>query len=106
TTLVTPNIPEAETLAGGVIETTEDMQGAAYTIVDKLNAGAALVKGGHLDGDAIDFLYDGKTMYPFSAKRVDTSNTHGTGCTLSAAITSYLSQDYPLVQAVHHAKSY
>src|SRR5690625_5146538 len=89
--VVTPNIPEAEFLTGEKITTVEAMKDAAKKIVHEYGAGAALVKGGHLVGDAVDFLYDGKEMYKFTEKRIDTKNTHGTGCTYSAAITAYLS---------------
>lgn len=106
TTIITPNIPEAESLTGQFIQTEDDMKDAASYIVNKLGANAAIVKGGHLQGDAIDFFYDGFKMHSFSAKRIDTPNTHGTGCTLSAAITAYLSHDIPLLTAVEKAKTY
>ena len=77
--VVTPNIPEAEFLTGEKITTVEAMKDAAKKIVHEYGAGAALVKGGHLVGDAVDFLYDGKEMYKFTEKRIDTKNTHGTG---------------------------
>ncbi|MEI3613450.1 bifunctional hydroxymethylpyrimidine kinase/phosphomethylpyrimidine kinase [Pseudogracilibacillus sp. SO30301A] len=104
--VITPNIPEAEFLTGEKITSTEAMQDAAKKIVDKYGAGAALVKGGHLVGDAIDFLYDGKEMYTFTEKRIDTVNTHGTGCTYSAAITAYLSHGLSLIEAVEKSKHY
>lgn len=104
--LVTPNIPEAEYLTGEKIETMEDMKMAAEELVMKYGAKAALVKGGHLQGDAIDFLYDGNTIYSFSTERIQTKNTHGTGCTYSAAITAYLGQEVPLIQAVEQAKRF
>ncbi|MUK89411.1 bifunctional hydroxymethylpyrimidine kinase/phosphomethylpyrimidine kinase [Ornithinibacillus sp. L9] len=104
TSIVTPNIPEAEFITGKPIHTITDMQDAANEIVHNYGAGAALVKGGHLSGEAIDFLYDGETMHTFTAKRIDTKNTHGTGCTYSAAITAYLSQGTPLPKAVEKAK--
>lgn len=106
TTLVTPNIPEAAYLTGEVIESQTDMKQAAEQIVTQYGAGAALVKGGHLEGDAVDFLYDGQQIHTFSSKRIDTNNTHGTGCTYSAAITAYLSQGIPLVDAVKQAKEF
>ncbi|WP_067726562.1 bifunctional hydroxymethylpyrimidine kinase/phosphomethylpyrimidine kinase [Oceanobacillus damuensis] len=106
TTVVTPNIPEAEYLIGEKIETVEDMKQAAELIVEKYRAGAALVKGGHLQGEAIDFLYDGSKVHTFSAERINTKNTHGTGCTYSAAITAYLSQGLPLYDAVDRAKHF
>ncbi|MFD1852216.1 bifunctional hydroxymethylpyrimidine kinase/phosphomethylpyrimidine kinase [Oceanobacillus bengalensis] len=106
TTLVTPNIPEAEYLTGEKIETVHDMKQVAELIVKKFGAGAALVKGGHMEGEAIDFLYDGSAMHTFSAKRIDTKNTHGTGCTYSAAITAYLSHGLPLYEAVKLGKHF
>lgn len=106
TTLVTPNVPEAEYMTGKAIKTTEDLQQAAELIVHKHGAGAALVKGGHLAGEAIDFLYDGQKMHSFSSERINTKNTHGTGCTYSAAITALLSKEIPLPKAVKEAKHY
>ncbi|MFD1363621.1 bifunctional hydroxymethylpyrimidine kinase/phosphomethylpyrimidine kinase [Lentibacillus salinarum] len=106
TTLVTPNVPEAEVIIGETIETSEDMQRAAKRIVHEFGAGAALVKGGHMQGKAVDFLYAGEKMHTFSAERIDTKNTHGTGCTYSAAITAYLSQGYKLSDAVQQAKDF
>lgn len=103
-TVVTPNIPEAEYLIDKKITTTDDMIAAAKIIVDVFGAGAALIKGGHYTGDAIDFLYDGKEIYTFSEKRIDTENTHGTGCTYSAAIAAYLAQGDDLVTAVKKGK--
>jgi hydroxymethylpyrimidine/phosphomethylpyrimidine kinase len=106
TSLVTPNIPEAEFLIGENIESTDDMKEAAVTLVEKFGAGAALIKGGHMEGDATDFLYDGSTIHSFSAERIDTKNTHGTGCTYSAAITAYLSQGLDLYEAVKRGKDF
>ncbi|WP_424475546.1 bifunctional hydroxymethylpyrimidine kinase/phosphomethylpyrimidine kinase [Oceanobacillus kimchii] len=106
TALVTPNIPEAEFITGHSIETLEDMKDAAKHIVDHFNADAALIKGGHMKADAVDFLYDGSAMHTFSAKRINTKNTHGTGCTYSAAITSYLAKGYSMVEAVQKSKDF
>ncbi|WP_087974550.1 bifunctional hydroxymethylpyrimidine kinase/phosphomethylpyrimidine kinase [Oceanobacillus rekensis] len=106
TTVVTPNIPEAEYLTGESIKTVDDMKQAAEHIVVNFGAGAALVKGGHMKGEAIDFLYDGSSIHTFTSKRINTKNTHGTGCTYSAAITAYLSQGLPLVEAVKKAKHF
>ena len=105
-TVVTPNLPEAEFLTGMKIETVEKMQDAAKMIVHEYGAGAALIKGGHLVGDAIDFLYDGVEMVSFTEKRIDTLNTHGTGCTYSAAITAYLSHGLTLYEAVEKGKAF
>ncbi|WP_068673810.1 bifunctional hydroxymethylpyrimidine kinase/phosphomethylpyrimidine kinase [Oceanobacillus sp. Castelsardo] len=106
TSLVTPNIPEAEFLTGEKIESTDDMKQAAVVLVEKFGAGAALIKGGHMEGDATDFLYDGSTIHTFSAERIDTKNTHGTGCTYSAAITAYLSHGLNLYEAVKCGKHF
>lgn len=103
-TVTTPNIPEAEFLTGMKISTMEEMQVAAEKIVHEYGAKAALVKGGHLVGDAVDFLYDGDRMRSFREKRIDTENTHGTGCTYAAAITAYLSHGLPLDEAVQKGK--
>ena len=106
TTVVTPNIPEAEFLTGRSITSADDMKNAAEYLVHEYGVDAALVKGGHLKGEAIDFLYDGKQMHSYAAERIDTKNTHGTGCTYSAAIAAYLGKNYPLPEAVKQAKSF
>ncbi|WP_042220566.1 bifunctional hydroxymethylpyrimidine kinase/phosphomethylpyrimidine kinase [Oceanobacillus manasiensis] len=106
TTIVTPNLPETEFITGRQIESTKDMKEAAAYIVDELGAGAALIKGGHLQGKAVDFLYDGQRLYTFSEERIITKNTHGTGCTYSAAITANLSKGLSLYEAVLHAKEF
>ncbi|WP_079528877.1 bifunctional hydroxymethylpyrimidine kinase/phosphomethylpyrimidine kinase [Halobacillus hunanensis] len=104
TSIVTPNIPEAEDITGRSIENIDDMKEAAAQIVTKFGAGAALVKGGHIKGQAIDVLFDGSEIHTFTSERIDTKNTHGTGCTYSAAITAHLSHGSPLVEAVEQAK--
>ncbi len=104
-TLLTPNIPEAEKISGRRIETIEDMKAAAKEI-RKMGAKAVLVKGGHYIGDASDILYDGTEYRTFVHRRIETKNTHGTGCTLSSAIASYLALGRPLEQAVEQAKEY
>ena len=104
-TLLTPNIPEAEKIAGMKIVTPEDMQEAARAIY-RMGAGAVLVKGGHYIGDARDILFDGTGFHTYVEKRIDTKNTHGTGCTLSSAIASYLALGEPLPEAVGKAKAY
>lgn len=104
-TLLTPNIPEAEKISGMKIVTPEDMQEAAKKIY-RMGAGAVLVKGGHYVGDARDILFDGTGFHTYVEKRIDTKNTHGTGCTLSSAIASYLALGEPLPEAVGKAKAY
>ena len=67
---------------------------------------AVLIKGGHKVHDATDFLYDGETFHVFRGKKIDTENTHGTGCTLSSALAVYLAQGYSVVRAAALAKKY
>ena len=104
-TLVTPNISEARVLSGRTIRTKEDMITAAKEIGDMYHC-AVLLKGGHSIHDANDLLYmDGKFTW-FEGKRIDNPNTHGTGCTLSSAITANLAKGFPLAEAVQRAKDY
>lgn len=103
--VLTPNIPEAEKIAGFQITSTGDMEQAAKCIYE-LGAKNVLVKGGHATGDALDILYDGERFYHFSAERINTKNTHGTGCTYSSAIASNLALGLPLEEAVKRAKEY
>ena len=104
-TLVTPNIPEAEIISGITVKNTEDMV-HALEIIHQKGAKNVLIKGGHLEGDAVDTLLCGGKIYTFTAERVDTVNTHGTGCTLSSAITAYLAEGDSVDRAVGKAKEY
>lgn len=104
-TLVTPNLPEAAALTGLPVETPGQMEEAARALCG-LGANCALVKGGHLKGDALDLLYDGAHFCSFSHPRLDTKNTHGTGCTLSSAIAANLALGLSLEQAVAAGKDY
>jgi hydroxymethylpyrimidine/phosphomethylpyrimidine kinase len=103
--LLTPNVPEAEMLTGIAIHTVEDARRAAGWLRD-MGAGAVLIKGGHLDGDATDILYDGSEWREFPAPRIATPHTHGTGCTYSAAITACLAHGRPLADSVAAAKHF
>jgi len=103
--LVTPNIEEAAILTGQAVENVEDMNAAARRLVE-LGATAALVTGGHLRGDAVDVLWDGYEARQWSRPRVETRHTHGTGCTLSAAITAGLARGDGLVHAIDRAARY
>lgn len=104
-TVLTPNIPEAEVLSSKRIESAEDMLAAARHISETYRC-AVLCKGGHHVSDANDLLYrDGHYRW-FYGKRIDNSNTHGTGCTLSSAIASNLAKGYDLDVAVERAKAY
>ena len=104
-TLVTPNIPEAEVLSGLTIESKEDMLTAAKQIGDSYRC-AVLLKGGHSINDANDLLYTSGEFQWFEGKRIDNPNTHGTGCTLSSAIASNLAKGYTLAESVQRAKDY
>ena len=104
-TLVTPNIPEAEILSGMIIKTKVDMMTTSKYIGDTYNC-SVLLKGGHSINDANDLLYvDGNYKW-FEGKRIDNTNTHGTGCTLSSAIASNLAKGFSLVESVKKAKDY
>ena len=104
-TLVTPNIPEAEVLSGLKILSKEDMVQAAEKI-SHLCGCAVLLKGGHSINDANDLLYNDGHVCWFEGKRIDNPNTHGTGCTLSSAIASNLAKGYRLEASVKLAKAY
>jgi hydroxymethylpyrimidine kinase/phosphomethylpyrimidine kinase/thiamine-phosphate diphosphorylase len=104
--LLTPNIPEAEKLTGLVIVDEEGMQEAARVLCS-MGARNVLIKGGHLpEGVAVDMLFDGKGFTRFAAPRILTKTSHGTGCTLAAAIATFLAQGEPLPKAVARAKDY
>lgn len=103
--LVTPNLEEASVLTGLVVEDVEAMREAARRICG-MGAGAALVKGGHLHGDAVDVLFWRGEWHEFEAPRISTPHTHGTGCTYSAAITAELAKGAGLVDAVARAKQF
>jgi hydroxymethylpyrimidine/phosphomethylpyrimidine kinase len=104
-TVVTPNIPEAETLTGLELNRTSAIKEAAQRIVE-MGAKSAVIKGGHRRGPATDIFYDGKNFYDLLASRVRTRHTHGTGCTFSAAIAANLAKGEKLEEAVTHAKRF
>jgi hydroxymethylpyrimidine/phosphomethylpyrimidine kinase len=103
--LVTPNLPEAEALLGRPVRSLAEMRVAARDL-RALGPAAVVVKGGHLDGDAVDVFFDGKHMEELRAERIETNNTHGTGCTFSAAIAARLALGVDLAEAVRGAKDY
>lgn len=104
-TVITPNIPEAEALCGVSVESEADMEAAAR-LLSRMTPGAVLVKGGHGRQTANDLLFFEGKPYWIRGKRIDTSNTHGTGCTLSSAIACGLASGEDMVDAVEKAKSY
>jgi hydroxymethylpyrimidine/phosphomethylpyrimidine kinase len=105
--VITPNLDEAALLVRGPIATENDMAAAARKLIE-LGANAALVKGGHLRGDTVTdlLLVRGGEPVWMQAPRIATRNTHGTGCTLSSAIASFLALDCELEDAVHRARAY
>lgn len=103
--MFTPNVPEAEKITGMKIENIADMEKACKEIY-KLGPTNVLLKGGHLEGNSDDVLFDGNKFFYFKAKRINTKNTHGTGCTLSSAIASNLALGYDVDVAVSKAKDY
>jgi len=106
--VVTPNIPEASIFVDDEIHTPEDMQRAARKLAFS-GTKNILLKGGHLEGrDSTDLLYLCREdrFLEFKAKRIPTQNNHGTGCTLSSAIASYLAKGFSIEESVRHAKEY
>jgi hydroxymethylpyrimidine/phosphomethylpyrimidine kinase len=103
--LITPNLAEAEALSGLEVRDLEGMRQAARRLHD-MGAKAVLVKGGHLEGDAVDVLFTGGVTREFRAARIETRHTHGTGCTYSAAITAELARGTLLEDAVERAKAF
>lgn len=107
-TVVTPNLHEARVLSGMErIRTLEDQRSAARAI-HRLGPRNVVVKGGHLPGSdqSIDVLFDGRELHEFSTPRVETRNTHGTGCTFASAIAAELAKGYQVHEAVERAKAY
>ncbi|MEM4681757.1 MAG: bifunctional hydroxymethylpyrimidine kinase/phosphomethylpyrimidine kinase [Ignisphaera sp.] len=106
-TVVTPNRFEAEKLTSIAIKSIDDAKRAARKIVEDLGARAAIVKGGHIEGEeSIDILYVDGVYREFRAKRIETRNTHGTGCSFSAAIAAELAKGKNIVEAVKTAKEF
>lgn len=107
-TLITPNLPEAETLLNTSIQTPEAMAAAAMNLGDQFGC-HVLIKGGHLKGAmANDVLFDPELglLFWFKEKRIMTRNTHGTGCTLSSAIATFLAKGLPVKESIQQAKNY
>ena len=102
--VVTPNLPEAEVLLGRPVESLDERKQAARDLV-AMGARAAVVKGGHA-GDATDVYFDGSQMIELRAKRIDTVNTHGSGCVFSAAIAAWLARGVDPLTAASEAKSF
>ncbi len=105
TYLLTPNLPEAEALSGVAVNSEADMERAARKL-QAMGARNVLLKGGHLQGEAVDLLLAADRLHRLPEERLDTPNTHGTGCTYSAALATFLAQGLPLVQAVKKGKAF
>ncbi len=107
--VVTPNIPEAAILSGRTIDNLEDARSASKAIYDACGA-AVVLKGGHAErsenGTLIDLVFDGERFTEFPTPRINTRNTHGTGCTFAAAITARLAAGDSLLDAVNRAQTY
>jgi hydroxymethylpyrimidine/phosphomethylpyrimidine kinase len=104
-TVLTPNLPEASRLLGREIKIREEMEKAALDLLE-MGPHAVIVKGGHLEGDCFDCLCLNRQFYWFSSQRIQTRNTHGTGCTFSAAIAAFLAKGMTVLESVQHAKEY
>lgn len=106
TSLITPNLDETEVLTGKKITTAEEMKEAARQLSEEYHT-AVLVKGGHLEGNEMqDVLFTDGNAYIYKEKKIESRNLHGTGCTLSSSIATYLALGLPMDQAVGKAKSY
>ena len=103
--ILTPNIPEAEFLCSFKIKNEQDMQKAAIALCEK-GAKAVLLKGGHREDNANDVFFDGSTLQTLKSERIDTKNTHGTGCTLSSAIAANLALGKDKFAAIQAAKDF
>jgi len=102
--VITPNVPEAQALTGVTIKDVADMEAAARKLVE-MGAKAVVVKGGHMER-AIDVVFDGKVLLPLSGDKVKLENTHGTGCTFASAIAAQLAMGRSLAEAATLAKAY
>lgn len=105
-TLITPNIPEASKLLATQISSIKDMRIATKKIYSSFKCQSVLLKGGHLDGDAVDVLYDGEKISLFRKKKIISNNTHGTGCALSSAIAANFANKKSLKESIKNAKQY
>ena len=103
--VVTPNIPEAEVLTGYKITSLADMKKAAE-VIHRSGAKNIVIKGGHAEGDPVDLLFDGKNFFEFRSRRLNTANTHGTGCTFSSAIAVGLADGMTVHDTVERAKRF
>lgn len=105
-TVITPNIPEAEVLTGLSIRSMDERKEAAV-LLHSMGAKHVVIKGGHGDGDnLVDLLYDGSVFFTLDSKRLNTKNTHGTGCTFAAAMAASLANGLSVRQSFETAKEF
>lgn len=105
-TVVTPNIPEAEDITGFRIQTEQDIKKAGDYFLNEIGSKGVVIKGGHLAGDAVDYLFTKDGVKSWNSERFDTKHTHGTGCTFSAVITAQLAKGKSIEEAVEVAKRF
>ena len=104
--VLTPNLPEAGVILGHELRNVNEMRDAAR-MIQAMGAKNVVMKGGHLAGDTVvDILFDGTDFHDYVGPRIDTKNTHGTGCTFASAIAAYLALGDPVPEAVRRAKDY
>jgi len=103
--VITPNIPEAEALTGKKIESDTQVREAAEAFIT-MGAKSVVVKGGHREGPATDLFFDGTTFHEFTSPRIETANTHGTGCTFASAVAAGLARGMSILEAVGLAKEF
>lgn len=103
--VITPNIDEAEVLLGREITNVEDMKQGAYELSRRYGC-SVLIKGGHLNEKATDVLFENGKIYEFTSEKIETKNTHGTGCTLSSAVACNAAHGYTLEKSIKNAKDY
>jgi hydroxymethylpyrimidine/phosphomethylpyrimidine kinase len=103
--MITPNLAEASELTGSPVDSITKMKEAAKKLID-MGPQNVLIKGGHLPGDCLDILYDGQTFLELSKPRIETSNTHGTGCTYAAAIATEIAKGFSPGEAANKAKDF
>ncbi len=103
--VITPNLHEASVLTGLRIQSVEEMKRAAHRIY-QLGSRYVVIKGGHIKGDAMDILFDGKSYTEIGAPRIETKNTHGTGCTFASAIATLIARGDNVPEAVRKAKTF
>lgn len=104
--VATPNLPEAEEIVQFQIDSVDKVHKAGRFFIDEVGSKGVVIKGGHMEGGAVDYLFTKEGHYTFESERFDTKHTHGTGCTFSAVITAELAKGRSIYDAVAKAKSF